>query len=66
MLFLSGNRISPVYALIGIIAGVITMIQMVYNSSFASLKGPFFSARQNVVSGLVGILLFSFIFMREE
>ena len=38
------------------------MIQMVYNSIFASYKGAFFSARQNVISGLIGIVLYSFLF----
>ncbi|HCJ94360.1 MAG TPA: hypothetical protein DHV69_03855, partial [Sphaerochaeta sp.] len=33
--------------------GIITMIQMVYNSRFAAYKGVFFSARNNVLSGLV-------------
>ena len=65
MFLFSGTPISPLYALIGITAGAVTMIQMVYNSRFASLKGAFFSARQNVISGLAGILLFSFIFMPE-
>ena len=65
MLFFSGTEINGLYALIGGFAGVITMIQMVYNSRFASLKGAFFSARQNVVSGLVGIALFSFIVLPE-
>ena len=63
MFVFSPDPVPFFYALIGTIAGVITMIQMVYNSLFASLKGAFFSARQNVISGLAGILLFSFIFL---
>lgn len=38
------------------------MIQMVYNSGFAKKKGAFFSARQNVVSGLIGIVIFMILF----
>ena len=37
------------------------MVQMAYNSRFAAAKGAFFSARQNVVSGLIGIALFAFL-----
>ena len=59
MLFFSSGTPDPVYALIGGAAGIITMIQMVYNSGFAKRKGAFFSARQNVISGLAGIALFA-------
>ena len=59
MLLLSGEKIHPLYALIGVAAGIITMMQMAYNSHFASYKGAFFSARQNVISGLAGIALFA-------
>ncbi len=65
MLLFSGTGINALYALMGGTAGVITMIQMVYNSRFASFKGAFFSARQNVISGLIGIALFSFIIIPE-
>ena len=50
------------YALLSVLAGATTMTQMVYNSGFAKLKGPLFSARQNVISGFCGILLFIVIF----
>lgn len=62
MFAFSKASISPLYALIGAAGGAITMIQMVYNSIFASYKGAFFSARQNVISGLIGIVLYSFLF----
>lgn len=65
MLCFSGESIRITYALIGASAGIITMIQMVYNSRLAGLKGAFFSARQNVISGLIGILLYSFAIMPE-
>lgn len=50
------------FALLAIASGAITMIQMVYNSGFAKKKGAFFSARQNVLSGLAGILAFILLF----
>lgn len=52
---------SLLYVALAILAGVVTMIQMVYNSSFAGKKGAFFSARQNVISGLIGITLFALL-----
>lgn len=58
----NGRSSSFIFALLSVLSGVITMIQMVYNSSFAKVKGPFFSARQNVISGLCGIVLFMLIF----
>ncbi len=61
MLLFTGEAINPLYALLGIAAGIITMVQMAYNSRFAAAKGAFFSARQNVVSGLIGIALFAFL-----
>ncbi|MDY5931843.1 MAG: DMT family transporter [Candidatus Ornithospirochaeta sp.] len=61
MFALSEDGISFAYAIIGIGAGIVTMTQMVYNSLFAKHKGAFFSARNNVISGLMGILLFSAI-----
>lgn len=61
MILFSGEEIRMGHALIAVLAGVITMVQMAYNSRFASYKGAFFSARQNVISGLIGIALFAFI-----
>lgn len=58
----SGGKSSIGFAFLAVIAGIITMVQMVYNSSFAKAKGAFFSARQNVISGLAGILLFILLF----
>ena len=65
MLFFSGDKnLFDIlfYAFLSIIAGALTMTQMVYNSGFAKLKGPLFSARQNVISGLAGITLFIILF----
>ena len=53
------------YVLMGIAAGVLTMLQMCYNSSFAKSKGALFSARQNALSGLLGTLVYAFILMPQ-
>ena len=45
---------------------ICTMIQMVYNSSLAKAKGAFYSARMNVISGLFGALVYSFLFFSES
>lgn len=69
MLVFSGkNNLGEVvlFAFLSIISGALTMTQMVYNSGFAKLKGPFFSARQNVISGLAGIVLFMLLFNARE
>ncbi len=63
---LGGGTFAIPYVLLGILAGVLTMTQMVYNGLFASYKGPFFSARQNVLSCLVFALLFYFIFQTQD
>lgn len=54
------------YILMGILAGVVTMVQMSYNSSFAKRKGAIFSARQNALSGLIGTLVYSFILLPHD
>lgn len=59
--FLGGESIN-FYILPSILAGILTMVQMVYNSRLAKAKGAFYSARMNVISGLAGALLYSFIF----
>lgn len=48
-----GGTFAIPYVIIGILTGIITMIQMVYNSRFASYKGIFYSARHNVISGFI-------------
>ncbi len=58
---LGGGAYSILYIIIGIATGVITMIQMVYNAKFAHLKGNLFSARNNVLSGLI-VALFVYAF----
>lgn len=45
------------WVLLGMLAGVLTMAQMVYNSLFSSYKGALFSARNNVISGLAAGLV---------
>ena len=62
--FFSGESIN-LYLFPSILAGILTMVQMVYNSSLAKAKGPFYSARMNVISGLAGALLYAFIFFPD-
>ncbi len=57
----SSSGYSILFIFIGILAGVFTMLQMTYNSSFAKRKGALFSARQNALSGLLGTLVYAFI-----
>ena len=66
MSLLSGGAFKPLYLLMGLAAGALTMTQMIYNSTFAKAKGPLFSARQNVISGLIGIVIFAFITKPQE
>ena len=61
MSLLSGGSFKILYLFLAFLAGALTMTQMVYNSNFAKAKGPLFSARQNVISGLFGIVIFSFL-----
>ncbi len=53
----SGESINLGYLLLSVVGGMITMIQMGYNSHLASFKGPFVSALVNVVSGCVTIII---------
>lgn len=55
-----------VYILMGVLAGIMTMLQMTYNSSFAKAKGAVFSARQNALSGLAGTIIYAVLLMPEE
>jgi transporter family-2 protein len=48
-----GGTFAIPYVLIGTLTGVITIVQMVYNSRFAAYKGIFYSARHNVLSGFI-------------
>ncbi len=48
-----GGTFALPYVIIGILTGIITIIQMVYNSRFAAYKGVFYSARHNVISGFI-------------
>jgi transporter family-2 protein len=54
------------FVLLGFLAGALTMVQMVLNSTFSRYKGSFFSARHNFVVGLAGGLLFYFLFFPQE
>lgn len=55
-----------IYILMGVLAGIMTMLQMTYNSSFAKAKGAVFSARQNAISGLAGTIIYAALLMPEE
>ena len=59
------GTLSLPYIAMGIGAGVLTMLQMTYNSSFAAAKGAIFSARQNALSGVLGTILYAFILMPQ-
>lgn len=61
----SESPASLAYILLGILAGIVTMIQLSYNSSFARAKGAVYSARQNALSGLLGTVIYSFLLMRD-
>jgi len=63
---LGGGAYSILYIIIGIATGVITMIQMVYNAKLARLKGNLFSARNNVLSGLIVALIVYLFFSPSE
>ena len=55
-----------IYILMGVLAGIMTMLQMTYNSSFAKAKGAVFSTRQNALSGLAGTIIYAALLMPEE
>ena len=55
-----------IYILMGVFAGIMTMLQMTYNSSFAKAKGAVFSARQNALSGLAGTVVYAAFLMPGE
>ncbi len=52
--------------LLSAFAGMLTMTQMILNSTFATYKGSVRSAQQNFLSGLVAALFFYLLFYRRE
>jgi len=63
---LDGGSFTIPYLLLGIITGIVTMVQMVYNSRFGAYKGVLFSARNNVVSGLLfALVVYTFTAFQE-
>ena len=62
MIFFSKGKFEALPIIISIIAGAASMFQMAYNSYFASLKGPFFSATANMVTGLLSVVIFMLLF----
>ncbi len=54
-----GGSFKVGYILLSALAGVLTMTQMILNSTFATYKGPIRAAQQNFIGGLVaGLLLY--------
>lgn len=53
-----GGSFKVGYILLSALAGVLTMTQMILNSTFATYKGPIRAAQQNFIGGLVAGLLF--------
>ncbi|MGH0053537.1 MAG: DMT family transporter [Sphaerochaetaceae bacterium] len=53
------------YVLLGMLAGVLTMTQMVLNSTLALYEGPIRASHRNFIGGLVAGILFYFLFQRE-
>lgn len=49
------------FIVLGVLAGALTMTQMVLNSTFASYKGAIRASHQNFIGGLVAGLLFYFL-----
>lgn len=60
-----GRSLELVYLLLSMLAGALTMMQMIYNSNLSKKKGAFFSARNNVISGLVAALLYAYLLFPE-
>lgn len=54
------------YILLGILAGALTMVQMVLNSTLALYKGAIKASRQNYITGLAAGLVFYFLFQPSE
>lgn len=54
------------FILLGVLAGALTMTQMVLNSTFSRYKGSFFAARHNFLVGLLAGLLFYGVFSPQQ
>lgn len=54
------------YLALSILAGMITMFQMGYNSNFAKKKGTFISTLVNVTSGFITIAIISLLFFLDN
>ncbi|MDD4219416.1 MAG: DMT family transporter [Sphaerochaetaceae bacterium] len=54
-----GGTFAIPYVILGMLTGIISMAQMVYNSRFADYKGVFYSARHNALSGfIIGAIIY--------
>lgn len=61
-----GGSFKAGYILLSALAGVLTMTQMILNSTFALYKGPIRAAQQNFIGGLVGGGVLYLIFERHQ
>jgi transporter family-2 protein len=61
-----GSSFKIGYILLSALAGVLTMTQMILNSTFALYKGAIRASQQNFIGGLASGLLFYFIFQTNE
>jgi Uncharacterized protein conserved in bacteria len=62
----SGESAQLGYLMLSVLAGMLTMIQMGYNSRVAAKIGTFPGALLNVTTGFLTITLISFLFFRAE
>lgn len=53
------------YVMLGILAGALTMTQMVLNSTLALYEGPIRASHRNFIGGLLAGLVFYFLFQKD-
>lgn len=66
MSIFSKTEVKIGYLALAILAGMITMFQMGYNSNFAKKKGTFISTLVNVTSGFITIAIVSLLFFYDN
>ncbi len=54
------------YILLGMLAGVITMTQMILNSTLSLYEGPIKASHRNFVGGVLAGSIFYFLFQRQQ
>lgn len=60
------GKFALLFIMLGILAGALTMTQMVLNSTLAIYKGAIRASQQNFIGGLVAGLVFYFLLQRNE